>query len=60
MTNRDKVKQALKKANIPQWKLADFMGIREDSLSRIFRYELQPDKAGTMLLAIEKIQKEGI
>lgn len=58
MTNTQRVKDALKQAKIPQWKLADYIGIREDSLSRIFRYEIQSDKAGEMLLAIDKMQKE--
>ncbi|SDF66095.1 hypothetical protein [Sporomusa acidovorans] len=58
MTNNQKIKTALKKARIPQWRLADYLGIREDSLSRMFRYEIKPDKAGEMLLAIEKIGRE--
>lgn len=58
MKNRDQVKCALREANIPQWRLADYLGIREDSLSRMFRYELQPDKAGELLLAIKRLKKE--
>lgn len=57
MTNKERVKTALKEKNIPQWILADYMGIREDSLSRIFRYELSVDKTVEMLDAIENLNK---
>jgi|GEM_PF-3456115 len=52
MTNNERVKKALKQASIQQWKLAEYLDIREDSLSRLFRYEISPDRAGEMLLAI--------
>lgn len=57
MTNKERVKAALKEADIPQWMLADYMGIREDSLSRIFRYDLSSDKAVEMMKSIENLIK---
>lgn len=53
-----RIRQAMKEANVKGWELADYLGIREESLSRLLRYELQADKAGELLKAIEKLAKE--
>ena len=56
MGNRVRIKKILREADIRQWQLADELQIREESLSRLFRYEIKTDKAGEIMLAIERIK----
>lgn len=60
-SNRAQIKKFLKeKPRIQQWKVAAELGIHEASLSRLFRYEISPDKAGEIISAIKKLKKDVI
>lgn len=56
--NRNKVRSYMKqKPKVTQWKLAEYLEINEASLSRIFRYEISPDRAGDLMAAIKELKR---
>lgn len=52
------IRMLLKRNRIPQWKLADAMGVSEFTVCRWFRHELPPDKKRAALKAIDMIMEE--
>ena len=55
-TNKD-IRQALAARNLKQWQLAEVLGIREEALSKMLRYELPDDEKQKMLEAINQIKE---
>lgn len=55
-TNKD-IRDALATRHLSQWQLADVLGIREEALSKMLRYELPDDKKKEMLNAINQIKE---
>lgn len=53
-----KIRSALSEANIPQWKLAELMGISEFTLSRKLRHELPETEQKRIADLIAKSVKE--
>lgn len=56
MKNLD-VKQAIEKANLYQWQIADELNISEFTLCRRFRHELSEEEKEKIFIAIEKLKK---
>lgn len=54
--NKD-VRDALRARKLPQWRLADALGIHEETLSRKLRRELPDDEKARMLSAINQIEE---
>lgn len=52
------IRMLLTRNRIPQWKLADAMGVSEFTVCRWFRHELPPDKKRAALKAIDMIMEE--
>lgn len=57
MVNID-VKEAIEKANLYQWQIADELNISEFTLCRKFRHELSDKEKEKIFIAIEKLRKE--
>jgi hypothetical protein len=57
MVNK-KIREALTKANMKQWQLADLMHIREEALCRKLRYELPAEEQRQILALIKEASKE--
>ena len=53
------VRQAIKKAAIKYWQVADKIGITDGNFSRLLRHELSPEKKAEIFAAIAELQKEG-
>lgn len=53
MANED-IRKAIKKANLTQWKIADFLGISEVTLCRRLRKELPKEEKEEIFELIEK------
>ena len=53
------IRLALKENNMRQWQLADLMGIREETLSRLLRHELsEAEQIEIVKLIIRKEREE--
>lgn len=52
--SKEIVQEALRSAGMPQWMLADRLGVSEQSLSKKLRYELAPDELNKILAAIKE------
>lgn len=52
------IRMLLKRNRIPQWKLAEAIGVSEFTVCRWFRHELPPDKKRAALKAIDMIMEE--
>lgn len=50
------IREALRENNIRQWQLADLMGIREETLSRMLRHELPTSE---QMEIVKLIRKDG-
>lgn len=48
------IREALKECGMCQWQLADLLGIREDALSKMLRYELPEAEQIEMAKIIRK------
>lgn len=57
MKNQD-VREAAKAAGVKIWQIADVLGIRDYSLSRKLRYELDEAEKRHILQIIEQLSKE--
>ncbi len=55
---RDEILKILHEINMPQWKLADAVGISEPTLTRWLRYPLEGERLKRVQIALEKL-KEG-
>lgn len=53
--NKD-IRDALAARNLPQWRLADAIGIHEETLSRRLRRELPDDEKARLLEIIKTIE----
>lgn len=56
LTANKEVRDSLAAHNIPQWQLADALGIHEETLCRRLRRELPDDEKAKLLEVIEKIK----
>lgn len=52
-----KLKQAMRANSIPQWKVADFLGISEMTLIRWLRKEVSAEKYDKIMQAVEHLKK---
>ncbi len=53
-TNNRIVREAMAEYNICQWQLADMLGIREETLSRMMRYELDIEEQEEIVRLIKE------
>ena len=51
--NNELIRNALKRAGMKQWELADLLGIDETTLSKKFRYELPAEDQRAIVKRIE-------
>ncbi len=58
MQNID-LKQAAKQADVRIWRLADYLGISEATMTRKLRHELPEEEKQKLLSAIDRLAKEG-
>lgn len=59
MKENSKVRNTARVANVPQWKIAEYLGISEPTITRWLRTPLSADKEKAVMEAIEAIAKEG-
>ena len=52
------VKDFIKKSNVKQWQIAEYLGMNEFSLSRKLRNEIAPEFEKQILIAIMQIKQE--
>lgn len=57
MANKD-IRQAIKNAGLKHYQVAQVMGVHENTLVRLLRFELGLDDKGKVLAAIEKAKVE--
>jgi predicted XRE-type DNA-binding protein len=58
MKKNQDVRQAILKAGVNQWQIAETCGISEGNFSRMLRKELSEDKKREIYDAIERAKKE--
>lgn len=51
--NNIRIREALGKAGVRQWELAEIMGVREERLSKMLRHELPTEQQNELLTLIE-------
>lgn len=56
--NNQEIRQAAKTANIRLWRIADKLGISDQTLCRRMRYELPEDEKQKILDIINELAKE--
>ena len=56
MSNTD-IRRAAAAAGVPHWKIAEYLGISEFTLSRKLRRELNPTEQDAILKAIEILSR---
>ena len=49
------IKDIMKKCNVKQYEVADYLGIRESNFSRDLRYYMTPNRQIEIIVAIKKI-----
>ena len=49
------IKDIMKKCNVKQYEVADYLGIKESNFSRTLRYYMTPNKQKEIIVAITKI-----
>jgi len=54
--NRD-IREAIKKARVKQWEVAQALGIAEETLIRWLRHELSEERKAAILAAIQKVRE---
>lgn len=52
--NNKEIRDALAARNMAQWQLADKLGIREEALSKMLRYELSEEEKTRLLSVINQ------
>lgn len=52
------IREMLKTEHIPYWRIADVLGVHENTVIRRLRKELSPDDRKRFLAAIEQVKKE--
>ena len=57
-TTNTQIREALRERGLCQWQLADIMGIREETLSRMLRHELPADQQSEIVNMIRKETEE--
>lgn len=57
MKNQE-IRNAIRSAGVRQWQVAEAMGLREDTLSRKLRHELNEETKRKVLAAVEKAKAE--
>ena len=56
MENKD-IRQAIKNAGLKHYQVAQAMGVHENTLVRLLRFELGLDEKGRVLAAIKKAER---
>jgi predicted XRE-type DNA-binding protein len=57
MTTRNQdVREAIKKAKIRQWQIAEYMGVHENTLSRMLRQELPREKKVKIISIVKELE----
>ena len=51
------LREAIRESGVRQWELAEAVGIREETLSRKLRYELEPEEKEKLLRAVEQLKQ---
>ena len=51
------VREAIKRANLKQWQIADYCGVSESTLIRWLRFELSEEHRKLIYQAIESLSK---
>ena len=54
MKNKE-IREAMKRKDIPQWKLGEMLGVSENTINRRLRKELPPDEKQKILDIIAKV-----
>lgn len=49
------IKKIIKKKNVKQWEVAEFLGISESVFTKLLRHDPAPDKALEILEAIDQV-----
>ncbi len=60
MTENNEVRKKARAANIPYWKIADKLGVSENTLYRWLRKPLSESKKADVLNAITEIEREAV
>ncbi|GGF24271.1 hypothetical protein GCM10010954_23940 [Halobacillus andaensis] len=55
MKNKD-IREAISKAGLRHWQVAEAYGIHEGNFSRLLRKELSPDQKEKVFLVIQKLK----
>ena len=58
MKENSKIRNAARIANIPQWKIADALGISEATFTRWLRFTLSPERENEVMAIINKLALE--
>ena len=58
MTNNVEIREAIKKAHIKKWQLADMIGIADSTFSRKLRYEIQGEEKTRILNIIHEFERQ--
>ena len=56
----EKIRKAIRMAGVKHWQVAAAMGIREETLTRILRFEVSPEREKQILNAVEKLKTQMI
>ncbi len=55
----NEIRQRMKQSGVPQWAVAEKLGMSEFDMSRKMRHELSPEDKVEVLAIIEQIAQEG-
>ena len=58
MKENSNIRNAARIANIPQWKIADALGISEATLTRWLRFKLSTERENKILAIIDRLTQE--
>ena len=58
MKENSNIRNAARIANIPQWKIADALGISEATLTRWLRFQLSPERENKVMEVIDQLSRE--
>ena len=59
MARSDAIKKKLRIADIPQWQLAEAVGVHEQTLYRQLRQEITQERFDELSAAIDELEKGG-
>lgn len=56
----ERIRQAAKAANVPQWKIAELLGVSEATMTRMLRRQLPPEREAELLALIQTQEEHHI